>query len=62
LVIRAVFWDDDHGSQKIKYPVPIYNHSYQKVKYPVLILNHDTEFLGFWVWGFRFGNWATKCT
>jgi len=26
--IKAVFNDDDHSSQKIKYLVPIYNHSY----------------------------------
>jgi len=30
LGIRAIFRDDDHSSQKIKYPVPIYNHNYHK--------------------------------
>ncbi len=54
LGIRAVFRDDDHHSQKIKYPVPIYNHSYHKVKYPVLISNHDSQFLGFRVLGLGF--------
>jgi hypothetical protein len=54
LGIRAVFRDDDHSSQKVKYLVPIYNHSYQKVKYPVLISNHGTQFLGFRVLGLGF--------
>jgi len=51
LGVRAIFKDDDHSSQKIKYMVPIYNHSYHKVKYPVLISNHDYQFLGFRVLG-----------
>ncbi len=54
LGIRAIFRDDDHNSQKIKYMVPIYNHNHHKVKYLVMISNHDFQFLRLWVRGFRF--------
>jgi len=33
------------GYQKIKYPVPVYKCGYQKIKYPVSIDNHSFQFL-----------------